>query len=143
LTTSVLNEASTKNTSVIVAYHPTIFKPLPSFTLSNPLQASLLKCAASGISVYSPHSALDSVWGGVNDWLAEGIIKAKEDAEVCALVREKVDTATGISEGAEGRLVTLKEPITMDVLEKRIKSHLKLAQSLFSIQYLCVLISIK
>ncbi len=142
LTTSVLNEASIKNTSVIVAYHPTIFKPLQSFTLSNSLQASLLKCAASGISVYSPHSALDSVWGGVNDWLSEGLIKGKEDGEVRALVREKVNTTTGISEGAEGRLVTLKEPISMDVLEKRIKSHLKLAQSLFSIiQYLCVLIS--
>lgn len=131
MTTSVLNEALIKNTSVIVAYHPTIFKPWQSFTLSNSLQASLLKCAASGISVYSPHTALDSVWGGVNDWLAEGVIKAKEDGQVRALVREKVNTTTGISEGAEGRLVTLKEPISMDVLEKRIKSHLKLAQSLF------------
>lgn len=131
MTTSVLNEALIKNTSVIVAYHPTIFKPLQSFTLSNSLHASLLKCAASGISVYSPHTALDSIWGGVNDWLAEGVIKAKEDGQVHALVREKVNTTTGISEGAEGRLVTLKEPISMDVLEKRIKSHLKLAQSLF------------
>ncbi|KAH9082267.1 GTP cyclohydrolase 1 type 2/Nif3 [Lactarius deliciosus] len=34
--------------------------PLSSLTLSNPLQASLLRCAAAGISVYSPHTALDS-----------------------------------------------------------------------------------
>jgi putative NIF3 family GTP cyclohydrolase 1 type 2 len=99
-------------------------------TLSNPLQASLLQCAAQGVSVYSPHTALDSVWGGINDWLAEGLIKGKEDCEIRSLVDDKLNTS-GESEGGEGRLVTLKEPIGLDVLEKRIKSHLKLSQSLF------------
>ena len=55
----------------------------------------------------------------------------KDDGEIRALVREKLDATSGASEGAEGRLVTLKEPITMDVLEKRVKAHLKLPQSLF------------
>ena len=31
-----------------------------------------MTCAAEGISVYFPHSALDSVWGGTNDWLTKG-----------------------------------------------------------------------
>jgi putative NIF3 family GTP cyclohydrolase 1 type 2 len=101
-----------------------------SFTLSNPLQSSLLQCAASGISVYSPHTALDSVWGGINDWLAEGLMKSKEDGEIRALVREKLNATTGESEGGEGRLVTFKEPIGIDILERRIKSHLKLSQSM-------------
>lgn len=57
-------------------------------------------------------------------------MKSKEDGEVRALVREKLNVATGESEGGEGRLVTFKEPIGMDVLEQRIKSHLKLSQSL-------------
>ncbi len=56
-------------------------------------------------------------------------MNGSEDGEVRALVREKLN-ATGESEGAEGRLVTLKEPIGMDILEKRVKSHLKLAKSL-------------
>ncbi|CAA7264951.1 unnamed protein product [Cyclocybe aegerita] len=128
LTSSVLAESLSKETSVIVAYHPTIFKGLQSFTLSNPLQASLLQCAAHGISVYSPHTALDSVWGGINDWLAEGLMKGKDDGEIRSLIREKLDATSGESEGGEGRLVTLREPIGMDVLEKRIKSHLKLLQ---------------
>ncbi|KAJ3511458.1 hypothetical protein NLJ89_g4089 [Agrocybe chaxingu] len=130
LTSSVLAESLSKETSVIVAYHPTIFKGLQSFTLSNPLQASLLQCAAHGISVYSPHTALDSVWGGINDWLAEGLMKGKDDGEIRSLICEKLNAASGESEGAEGRLVTLREPIGMDVLEKRIKSYLKLSQSL-------------
>ncbi|KAF8890096.1 GTP cyclohydrolase 1 type 2/Nif3 [Infundibulicybe gibba] len=112
---------------MIVSYHPTIFKGLQSITLDNPLQRSLLTCAAEGISIYSPHTALDSVWGGVNDWLAEGVVGAKTDGEIGSLVGEKLDPS-GKSEGAEGRLVTLKDPITMSALEHRIKEHLKLSQ---------------
>lgn len=136
LTTSVVNEALAENTSVIVAYHPTIFQRLKSLTLSNPLQANLLQCVAHGISVYSPHTALDSVWGGINDWLAEGMMKGKDDGEVKALVREKLHPTSGESEGAEGRLVTLKEPITLETLENRVKSHLRLSQSEFLLFYL-------
>ncbi|PPQ77551.1 hypothetical protein CVT25_011411 [Psilocybe cyanescens] len=128
LTPAVLAEALTKETSVIVSYHPTIFSGIKSMTLSNPLQKSLLRCAAQGISVYSPHTSLDSVWGGINDWLAEGLMKGKDDGQIRALVGEKLSPATGESEGAEGRLVTLNEPIGIDVLEKRIKSYLKLSQ---------------
>lgn len=110
-----------------MAYHPPIFGALKSFTLANPLQASLLKCSAEGISVYSPHSALDSVWGGINDWLAQGLVGAGEDSEVKYLVTEKFDP-NGISEGGEGRLVKLHKPISFDKLVERVKSRLKLSQ---------------
>lgn len=59
---------------MIISYHPPIFNGLKSLTLANPLQASLLQCASAGISVYSPHTALDSVRGGINDWLAHGVL---------------------------------------------------------------------
>ena len=36
-------------------------------------QASLLRLAREGISVYSLHTAVDAVVGGVNDRLADGI----------------------------------------------------------------------
>jgi len=64
---------------MIVAYHPPIFKPLKSLTLSNPLQKSLLQCASAGISVYSPHTALDCVHGGINDWLGYGVLGLTAD----------------------------------------------------------------
>ncbi|KAJ3544608.1 hypothetical protein NMY22_g2722 [Coprinellus aureogranulatus] len=127
LTTSVLSEALAKETSVIVAYHPTIFKGLQSLTLANPLQKSLLTCAAQGISVYSPHTSLDSVWGGINDWLAQGLLANAEDGVIEPLVGQKLHPSTGEAEGAEGRLVILKQPIDIRELERRIKSHLKLA----------------
>jgi len=57
-------------------------------------------------------------------------MRGKEDGEIRALLGEKLKPMSGESEGGEGRLVTLKEPIGIDILEKRVKSHLKLSQSL-------------
>ncbi|KAG6835908.1 hypothetical protein H0H93_013471 [Arthromyces matolae] len=95
--------------------------------MKTPLQSSLLQCAAHGISIYSPHSALDSVWGGINDWLANGVLHGKENGAISSLVGDKL-SPEGVVEGAEGRLVTLNSPISMSVLESRIKEYLKLSQ---------------
>ncbi|KAG7440635.1 NGG1p interacting factor 3, partial [Guyanagaster necrorhizus] len=123
LTPSVVEESITLKAPVIVSYHPPIFKPLQSLTLTNPLQSSLLRCAVEGISVFSPHTSLDSVWGGVNDWLAKGL----GPGQISALVGEKLDTS-GTSEGAEGRLVFLDEPVSVKELVDRVKWHLGLSQ---------------
>ncbi|KAG5220102.1 NGG1p interacting factor [Salix suchowensis] len=103
------------------------FQTPQTFTLSNPLQASLLKCVAEGISIYSPHTSLDSVWGGVNDWLGEGVLGSAsvQAGKIESLVGYKIGP-NGEKEGAEGRLVTLSEPIAMSDLESRIKQHLGL-----------------
>ncbi|KAF2436151.1 NGG1p interacting factor 3 [Tothia fuscella] len=71
LTTAVVDEAIERDDSVIVAYHPIIFRGLKSLTLENSQQRSLLRLAAKGISVYSPHSAIDAAPGGLGDWLAD------------------------------------------------------------------------
>lgn len=124
----MLNESLSSPTAVIISYHPTIFKPLSSLTLSNPLQTSLLTCAANGISVYSPHTACDAAWGGVNDWLAEGVRNGHEHGDVEILGKKKLDWA-GIEEGGEGRVVKLKQPVHMNDLVARIKKHLKVSHS--------------
>ncbi|KAJ3849367.1 NGG1p interacting factor 3 [Lentinula lateritia] len=128
LTTAVVEESITKEASVIVAYHPTIFGALKSFTMANPLQASLLRCAAHGISVYCPHTALDCTWGGINDWLAEGIMGGNHAPGTVRPLQMEKFSPSGDSEGAVGRLVALQTPVTMSVLEKRVKEHLKLSQ---------------
>ncbi|KAK0209786.1 GTP cyclohydrolase 1 type 2/Nif3 [Armillaria fumosa] len=123
LTSSVVKESIALNAPVIVSYHPPMFKPLQSLTLTNPLQASLLRCVAEGISAFSPHTSLDSAWGGVNDWLAKGL----GTGEVSALMGEKLD-ASAASEGAEGRLMILDEPVSVKELIGRVKRHLGLSQ---------------
>ena len=40
-------------------------------TLGDTQQQSLLRLAAEGISVYSPHTAVDCARGGLGDWLAD------------------------------------------------------------------------
>ncbi|KAF2671001.1 NGG1p interacting factor 3 [Microthyrium microscopicum] len=71
LTRAVADEAIERKDSVVIAYHPIIFRGLKALTLADTQQRSLLRLAAEGISVYSPHTALDSAPGGINDWLAD------------------------------------------------------------------------
>ncbi|KXG53011.1 NGG1p interacting factor 3, NIF3 [Penicillium griseofulvum] len=71
LTTAVADEAIEKRHSVIVAYHPIIFRGLKSLTFADSQQRSLLRLAQHGISVYSPHTAVDTVPGGMADWLCD------------------------------------------------------------------------
>ncbi|KAF9218550.1 NGG1p interacting factor 3 [Gyrodon lividus] len=124
LTPAVLEQALEPLTALVVSYHPIIFKPLASLTLSNPLQASLLKLAAAGVSVYSPHTALDSVHGGINDWLAycvgisENSTASDHSFNVSLLGEPKGD------EGGIGRLLTLQDPVAIEELVTRIKERL-------------------
>ncbi|CEO59901.1 Putative NGG1p interacting factor 3 [Penicillium brasilianum] len=71
LTTAVADEAIKRQDSAVVAYHPIIFRGLKSITLDDTQQRSLLRLAQHGISVYSPHTAVDTVPGGMADWLCD------------------------------------------------------------------------
>ncbi|KAK7036284.1 GTP cyclohydrolase 1 type 2/Nif3 [Favolaschia claudopus] len=122
ITPAVFDEAIASGASMIVSYHPPIFRGLKSLTLGNPLQGTLLRCAAAGISVYSPHSALDGVFGGINEWLTTCI-----GGDVEQLVALKWKKEFG-SLGGDGRRVTFDPPISMEVLVGRIKKNLSLSQ---------------
>ncbi|KAF2274841.1 NGG1p interacting factor 3 [Westerdykella ornata] len=71
LTRAVADEAIALNSSIIVAYHPIIFRGLKSLTFEDTQQQTLLRLASHGISVYSPHTAVDAAPGGLGDWLAD------------------------------------------------------------------------
>ena len=77
MTTAVCDEAlSSPSTTAILTYHPPIFSGLKSLTLRTPLQASLLRCVAAGVSVFTIHTAADNAIGGVNDFMAGGLLEA-------------------------------------------------------------------
>jgi dinuclear metal center YbgI/SA1388 family protein len=73
LTERVLAEAQAQRASMVVAYHPPIWDELRRVTADTPRQRIVLRAIESGIAVYSPHTALDAVPGGVADWLCEGV----------------------------------------------------------------------
>ncbi|KAG8529317.1 uncharacterized protein KY384_005953 [Bacidia gigantensis] len=85
---------------------PIIFKGIKALTLADPQQQSLLRLALEGISVYSPHTAVDAAPGGLGDWLA--------------------DIVTGTLPGPEPQTHTAEEgreqAPTLDESEKRHKS---------------------
>ncbi|KAJ5505650.1 NGG1p interacting factor 3, NIF3 [Penicillium expansum] len=92
LTTAVADEAIKNRNSVVVAYHPIIFRGLKSLTFADSQQRSLLRLAQHGISVYSPHTAVDTVPDGMADWLCDVVTgnfkpvqkPAKATIEPCA-----------------------------------------------------------
>ena len=71
LTEEVLDEAIEAGAQLIVAYHPPIFSGLKRLTMGNSTQRVVLRALAAGVSIYSPHTALDAAPGGLCDWLLE------------------------------------------------------------------------
>lgn len=71
LTGAVMDEAVRLGVGAIVAYHPPIFSAIKSLTPGVAKGTLLLRAAREGMAIYSPHTALDAVVGGVNDWLLE------------------------------------------------------------------------
>jgi dinuclear metal center YbgI/SA1388 family protein len=78
ITKAVLAEAKRLKTELIISYHPVIWDALKKITTdgSSSIVYELARC---DIAVFSIHTALDAVIGGVNDGLAEiiGIRDAK------------------------------------------------------------------
>ena len=123
LTEPVLEEALRIGAETIVAYHPPIFDPLSEITPSEARQRVILRLVEARIAVYSPHTALDAVAGGVNDWLAQGLGEG-DSAPIIPFAQpgfETAEVATG-----QGRLVRLRKPVTLSTLVRRVKSHLGL-----------------
>ena len=118
LTESVADEAIANNINIIVAYHPFLFRKFNKITPDNNSQhRSLIKLIQNNISVYSPHTAVDAAIGGVNDWLAKGIINEGITTEVI----EKDATNDNIG---MGRIVTLANPLSLMDIVNNIKKSL-------------------
>lgn len=129
LTKSVVDEALASKASFILAYHPFIFRGLKSIVPSgDSQQQSLVRLIQAGISVYSPHTAIDAARGGVNDWLADGLVSSKDNE----ILPRKIVTPTdkvvpGHEDAGMGRLVEFQNPISFNQLVDRIKLHLGLS----------------
>ncbi|KAH9818809.1 GTP cyclohydrolase 1 type 2/Nif3 [Melampsora americana] len=141
LTPSVANEALSKhsNIGVIVTYHPILFRPLKSLTTVDPLQEIMLKCIASGISIYSPHTSLDSVIGGVNDHLCSIVAGDQSDhpSQIFTVNNELINgpSLSGIGVGGGRRICfEANQQVSLMEIVNRCKtglnlSHVQLAQS--------------
>ncbi|KAJ1901809.1 hypothetical protein LPJ66_000480 [Kickxella alabastrina] len=123
LTTATLEEAlKDPSVGVIVAYHPPIFSAWKSLTMGNLKQSLVLRCASAGVSIYSPHTSLDSCANGINDWLASLV----GDGKVTPITPAKAENAAGQENAGHGRLLELATPRSLSDIVADVKTRLAL-----------------
>ncbi len=71
ITEAIVDEAIEKGCNLILSHHPLVFKALKSITGKNFVERALIKAIQHNIAIYSAHTNLDSVEGGVNSKICE------------------------------------------------------------------------
>ena len=114
---------------------PIIFRGLKKLGMDDPQQQTILKLAAEGISVYSPHTALDAASPGLADWLVDVV---EGEGKVETIQQKEGHGMMGVSEWniiAEnskalgvgyGRVKYFDKPIAIETVIEDIKSKLRL-----------------
>jgi dinuclear metal center YbgI/SA1388 family protein len=118
LTEPVLAEALEFGAELVIAYHPPIFKGQKRLTQQRAAERVLIQAIRAGLAVYSPHTALDSAPGGMNDWLA-GLLGPGRVRPIQP--HPRVETV-----GA-GRIVQLDNPLPLEDAIGHIKAGLSLS----------------
>ncbi|KAG9243976.1 NIF3 NGG1 interactin-like proteing factor 3-like 1 [Calycina marina] len=134
LTKAVADEAILRKDSTIITYHPIIFRGLKSLTLANTQQTTLLRLAQEGISVYSPHTAVDAAPGGLNDFLADivsgdfyrnNVNSRIESSPHTRNVITPIETPpTGCDTAGYGRILRFPTAVPLGILLSRITQGL-------------------
>ena len=71
VTPEVVNESIILGCQLIVSHHPLLFHGLKQICGQTPQACAVEQAIKHGIAVYSAHTSLDSVWGGINTRLAD------------------------------------------------------------------------
>lgn len=122
-TLEVIMEAKEKGCSLIFCHHPLIFQKPSSITTDKLQGRKIIELISSGISVYSSHTNLDSVQGGLNDILMS-LIGVKESSVL--------DAAEGEAGSGIGRFASLDKPVKLSELVDSVKEALGLEFARYS-----------
>ena len=132
LTEAVLDEAEAIGADLVISHHPLIFKGLKSISGSTYQERCVRKAILSDIAVYSAHTSLDNILGGVNHKIASLLglsslrwLDSGESAEGCdekcgraaegkcgGATEEKCGGADAVARASGSGLIgELKEPV--------------------------------
>ena len=115
---SVLDEAIAAGANVILTYHPILFGGAKQLRLHRYADRVILRAIQHQISIYSPHTALDAVSGGVTDWL----LNCVGDMRTSSIIEpNEADASHGM-----GRVGTLSQPRALTAIIDRLKQELGL-----------------
>lgn len=112
----VVEQAMEHKVQMIVTHHPVIFDPIKKMTDRTWQHKLLLDCAENKIAVYSAHTSLDSVLGGVNDVLAEKM----------GLLHTEVLAPAASGAAGLGRVGHLPKAMTLLDFAEKVKAVLQL-----------------
>ena len=75
----VVEEAIEKGLNLIISHHPIVFKGLKRFNGNNYVERTVMLAIQNNIAIYSAHTNLDSVKGGVSDKMCDvlGLVNRK------------------------------------------------------------------
>jgi dinuclear metal center YbgI/SA1388 family protein len=94
-------EAISNGVDLVFAKHPVIFRPLENLTDMHSQEKIVLDLARAGISVYTSHTNIDVVDGGMNDWFCEAL----DISDIEALNDEKIGRVGNIKSQSLGQFV--------------------------------------
>ncbi len=91
VTEQVIDEAINKDSNIIIAHHPIIFKGLKSLTGKNDVERSIVKAIKNDIAIYAMHTNLDTFPKGVSYKMAEKLsLKNIQTIEVTSARLKKI-----------------------------------------------------
>jgi dinuclear metal center YbgI/SA1388 family protein len=119
-TLDVIAEAKERNCNLILTHHPLIFRKPSSVTYDTLQGRKINELIKNDISVYSSHTNLDSVCGGINDIFLK-VLGFPEGNVMEPAADNKDKGNSGI-----GRFVVLEEGLTLGELCSKVKGALQL-----------------
>ncbi len=111
VTAEAVEAAKREGCELIVSHHPLIFKGLKSISPENYISAKVIELIKSSVAVFSFHTRLDALSGGVNDVLAEKL-------------GVKDTLPFGCDREAIGRIGHLDAPMSLDSFASLVKKEL-------------------
>ena len=135
LTEAVLDEAEAIGADLVISHHPLIFKGLKSISGNTYQERCVRKAILSDIAVYSAHTSLDNILGGVNHKIASLLglsslrwLDSGESAEGCdekcgGAAEGKCGGADAVTRASGSGLIgELKEPVTAEEFLSTVKT---------------------
>eukprot|EP01119_Soliformovum_irregulare_P011432 TRINITY_DN2857_c0_g1_i1.p1 TRINITY_DN2857_c0_g1~~TRINITY_DN2857_c0_g1_i1.p1 ORF type:complete len:402 (+),score=118.24 TRINITY_DN2857_c0_g1_i1:173-1378(+) len=110
LTEAVLEEAIASGANLIFSYHPPIFSAMKRLNVRDVKQRIVIRAIENRIAVYSPHTAVDALNGGVNDWLASAFLDPPLHSADDSSIESHAKVLEALKKGSKEGKVTVVQP---------------------------------
>jgi dinuclear metal center YbgI/SA1388 family protein len=129
LTPKVFEEALQWGATIIYAYHPPLFGGLKSWNVDDPMQCMMMRAIQHQIAIYSPHSALDAVKGGICDWLVQPfliLLASDNGSGFISSTSTPIEKDILSDEEGAGRIITLSNAVFLEQVLQALQKHLNI-----------------